>query len=376
LIVVFALAIVVAATSSTAAFGAYNAAWDGASQLQTEATASGTESHLVSNTTAYGRFPAETTAALVLSPDRPYTDAEIRRIRGFVTDGGTLIVAEDVGPGGNELLRALGTETRFNGTRLRDETHYYQSPNLPLARNVADRSPYTTDVSRLTLNYGTVLEFESLSNVSTGSVSDSVPPVTLVRSSEVSYLDRNDDETLNTNETLARRPVAAVEPLGEGRVVSVADSSVFINSMLERPGNRQFTRNLFGLEERVLLDYSHTASIPPLSLALLGIRNSPGLQVLIGLVGVLVVFTWGRGLVTSRLSGDSATEAGPPTTATDEDLRAYLAAQHPDWDAERIDRVIASLSRGDPTVVGDTQAEIAAQTDPTMEVYDDSLEDE
>jgi|APHM01.1.fsa_nt_gi hypothetical protein len=188
LVVVFALAIVVVATSSTAAFGAYNAAWDGASQLQTEATASGTESLLISNTTAYSRFPAETTAALVLSPDRAYTDAEIRDIRGFVTSGGTLIVAEDIGPGGNELLRALGTEARFNGTRLRDETEYYRSPNLPVAGNVTDRLPYTTDVSQLTLNYGTTLEFESASDSTTQSDPEPGAPTTLVRSSEVFYL--------------------------------------------------------------------------------------------------------------------------------------------------------------------------------------------
>jgi len=87
-----------AATTSAAAFGVYNPTWQGTSDLQSRATNAGAQTDVVLNTSAYPTEDHERTLVIVLTPDRPYNPRDIRRLRQFVADGGTLLVAEDFGP--------------------------------------------------------------------------------------------------------------------------------------------------------------------------------------------------------------------------------------------------------------------------------------
>lgn len=291
--VAVAIAIVVAASTSAAAFGVYNAAWDGTSGLQTEAEAVGTESRILLNTSSYDSANATETLAVVLAPTDPYNASETRRVRRFVERGGTLLVAEDVGTGGNRLLTAVGAEARVNGSLLRDERHHYRSPAMPRARNVSSNGRFS-NVDALTLNYGSVV--------------DPANATVLVRSSAFAYLDRNGNARPDDTEPLKQYPVVTSESVGEGRVIVVSDPSVFINAMIERPGNAAFTRHLLARHERVLLDYSHAGSQPPLAVAVLWLRRSPLLQLLVGGIGIAVV--WGLG--TRR-----AAQARPPWARRD-----------------------------------------------------------
>lgn len=352
LVVALVLGVGVAASTSGAAFGAYNPEWDGASDLRAIGTDTGADVEVVRNVgndSAYGTADPNDTVAVVLSPDRPYTPAEADRIRSFVRRGGTLIVAEDVGPHGNDLLAATGATARVDGGLLRDERNNFRAPALPVATNVSEHN-LTDGVESLTLNYGTAVEPGAAT--------------TLVGTSEFGYVDRNRNDELDESETLRSYPVAVVEPVGDGRVVTVGDPSLLINAMVERPGNRAFAANLLGAGDRVLLDYSHTADIPPLQLALLVLRETPLLQVLVGLLGVGAVGLWARG-DTRRLRdrlGEVAARAGVPgfdrsLAGRDADrgpglsraeLRAYLAERHPEWDDERIERVIAGVLHAEP----------------------------
>jgi hypothetical protein len=330
LVIVTGIAVVVAASTSGAAFGVYNPAWDGASDLREEASAVGTESELVLNTSAYADQPANGTVAVVLSPDRRYTDREAARLRQFVANGGTLVVAEDFGPHSNALLAAVGADARINGSLLRDERYNYQSPALPLARNVSNHS-YVTDVDELTLNHGTVVEPNGAR--------------TIVASSEYAYLDRNRNDELDDNESLGTYPVATVESVGQGQVVTVSDPSLFINAMLDRSGNEQFVQSLFADHERVLLDYSHAERLPPLALALVVVRKTPLLQVLLVGLGVAVVGAVGRGWgsdLVARVRGTDP-EATPNRWTDSDELAAYLHTKHPDWDDARVRRVTEGI---------------------------------
>ncbi|SFK65091.1 protein of unknown function [Halogranum rubrum] len=279
LIGVVALAIIVAASTSTAAFGVYNSAWDGASGLQAEADAVGTESEIALNTTAYETADANRTVAVVLSPETRYNATDTQRVQQFVESGGTLVVAEDYGTHSNDLLATVGASASVTGQPLRDERNSYRSPAMPIATNVTNDS-LTANVSQLTINHGTVVEPNGAD--------------VLVRSSEFSYLDANRNEQLDDSESLQQYPVVTTESVGDGRVVVVSDPSLFINAMLERPGNQQFTQNLFGAHERVLLDYSHAGKQPPLAVGLLTVRESPLLQVLLGALGLGAIIVWLR----------------------------------------------------------------------------------
>jgi len=350
LLVVFALgvaaALVAVVGTSSATFGAYNARWDGASGLEGEASAVGIDSQLLRDTTEYGDVPPNGTIAVVLAPEEPYEPEAAGRLGQFVREGGTLLIADDYGSYTDPLLADLGVDARLDGRTLRDERYYYRSPALPVASNVSEHR-YTEGVSQLTLNHGTAIR-----RVESGAESGANSTEVLVNSSAYAYLDSDGNEALDGNETLAQYPVAVVEPVGAGQVVLVSDPSVFINAMLDRPGNGEFIRTLFAAHERVLIDQSHTAAVPPLALAVLLIRDSPLLQALLGVGALGVVGAVARRpavltAVGSRVARRVGRKGNGNEERTDledgslgpEAIDAYLRERHPDWEPERVRRI-------------------------------------
>ena len=280
---------------------------------------------------------ASGSVAVVLSPDTAYTANESARVRRFVERGGTLVVAEDFGANGNALLAAVGADARVDGRIVRDEREYYREPAMPVASNVTNRSAVGAD--RLTLNYGTV--------VRPGDAE------VLVRTSEFAYLDANRNERLDDAESLASRPVVTRERVGNGTVVVVSDPSVLINAMLDRPGNRAFARALFDGHDRVLLDYSHAPSLPPLALAVLVLRESALAQVLVGglvLAGIGAWVRWpdarGEGVLGTVRDRLDRRPGGESPTLSRAEVRDYLERRHPDWDDDRLERVVQATVRG------------------------------
>ncbi|WP_121820741.1 DUF4350 domain-containing protein [Halostella salina] len=323
----------VAASTSSAGFGAYNPAWDGASDLRTIADEQGTESQIVRDTAAYDTLGPNETVAVVLSPDEPYDANDTERVRTFVENGGTVVVAADFGANGNDLLAGLGADARVDGAPLRDERHYYRAPALPVATNVSNHS-LTSGVRRVTLNHGSAV------NASGATV--------LIASSSYGYLDRNGNDTIDDNETLASYPVATVERAGDGRVIAVSDPSILINAMLERTDNRAFAGNLLGSADTVVLDYSHSEELPPLVALQLTVQRSAVLQVLLGVLGVLGVGAWARRPSVSvpipiPWSDDSPDNAGPFLST--EEVAETVRRRHPDWQADRVERVTEGIMR-------------------------------
>lgn len=332
-ILVIVVAVVVAASTSAASFGVYNGAWDGTSKLQTQVEKTGASTTIVRKTTTYTETRPNNTVSIVLSPDQPYEETSQRHLRQFVQEGGTLVVAGDFGSHTNPLLRSLGASARIDGHGLRDERYNYKSPAMPRARNVSDH-PLAADVSALTLNHGTAVRPNSATAI--------------VNSSGFAYLDTNGNGNLDSRETVRTWPVVTVESVGDGRVIVVSDPSILINSMIDQPGNRQFVQNVVSTHDRVLLDYSHSASLPPLAVATLVLRESAFLQLFVGLLGIGVLFVWMQRpilpvLVTRLRRGDGALQSGSTTELDAEELTAYLAQQYPEWETDRLERVVAAV---------------------------------
>ena len=337
----FALLVVVslliATSTSSAAFGAYNGAWDGTSDLRSVAKDTGANPQVIHETSAYSHVDANGTVAIILSPDEKYSTADRARLQRFVRRGGTLLVAGDYGPQTNQLLSALGTDARLDGRPIRDERRHYRSPAMPIADNVSNQS-LVSEVSALTLNHGTVVSPRNAT--------------VLVRTSEYAYLDVNRNQKLDDNETISSMPVATIERIGAGRVLVVSDPSVLINTMLDRPGNRAFVRTVVGDHRTVLLDYSHTAQIPPLALAILIIRESALWQLLVGCGCLALVLLWAQRPegVTRRWKALVSRFGDQPPDRVDGQFRSmsessmvtYLHEQHPDWDTTRIQRIVTT----------------------------------
>ncbi|ELZ77955.1 hypothetical protein C455_09738 [Haloferax larsenii JCM 13917] len=332
-IAAFALVVVVVAgvglSTSAASFSTYNSGWDGSAGLQDVATDAGSDIVVATTPARYNTTDAST--AFVVAPETSYSQSEIRTIRSYVAEGGTLVVAGDFSRPANELLRGLGTESRLNGRLLRDEQHYYRSPNLTVATNVRNQS-VTTNVSQLTLNYGTAI--------------DPGNATVLASSSNFSYLDTNANGEIDASESLGSRAVVTRESVGNGTVVVVSDPSLFINAMVDRPDNRQFVRNLVADEEQVLVDASHQKTVPPLAAALLAIEERPLLTGFVGLLGVgglgLLLRHGGIEWVRKRVREDDPDDRIPVDA-----LAQSVAASNPEWDADDVREVIKEVINTD-----------------------------
>ena len=268
------LAVGVVMSTSSTAFGVSNPSWEGTSSLRQQASAVGSDPVVVTNTSDYTQIDPSSSVSVILSPERPYASGETADVRAFVRSGGTLVVAEDFGSHTNPLLASLGVQTRVDGRPLRDERRYYRSPDIVVATDVSEHA-LTGGVTQITLNHGTALRPND-SRV-------------LVNSSPFAYLDTNRNSSLDGTESIRTYPVVTVEAVGEGRVVVVSDPSMFINAMLDRPGNERFVRSVFSGHETVLLDYSHRGSLPPLTAAAIAVQQSDLLRAVVGFAGIGIV---------------------------------------------------------------------------------------
>lgn len=334
LTVVILVGLVVGASVSSVSFGLYNSRWNGASSLQEQADRVGAQAEIARDTDVYGQAAPNSTAAVILSPNEPYTEAEVEEIRRFVRRGGTLVVAEDFREHSNDLLAALGVDARLDGQMLLDKQFNWQAPTFPVATNVSNHS-LVANVSQLTLNRGTAIQPNGAT--------------VLVASSEFGFLDTNDNGDIDTSEQLGTYPVATVEPVGQGQVIVVSDPSIAINAMLEREGNRAFIQSIFTGHERVLLDYSQATGFPPLALAVLLLRESTLLQLVVGIGSILAVVVWVRdpgwwkGIQTRMNQSQEPSQTSGKPLASEAAMIEYLADQHPTWDRERIERVVKAV---------------------------------
>lgn len=342
------------AVTSGVAFGSYNPDWDGTSELRVEADTVADETIIVSNTERYDTVEANGTVAFVIAPDEQYDLEDSSRIQSFVERGGTVVIADDQPERANPLLADLNSTVRIDGDPVRDEQNYYRSPALPTATETADHH-LTNNVDELTLNHGTVLEPGDAT--------------VLVRTSEYAYVDRNRNEELDDDETLAAYPVATVEERGDGAVVVLSDPSVLINAMIDRSDNREFVRTLVD-RDRVMIDTSHGDEVPPLVSAVLFIRNSSILQWIIGLAAVTLVSVWSIGglrPVSERISAvftDSQQDDSTPLGLEPADIASVVAAEHPDWDESYRERITTAIINHRDDIVIDDGSRTGLRRDP------------
>lgn len=180
--------------------------------------------------------------ALIMIPYTPISVEEAKLLKGFVEDGGVLIVMDDYGYG-NQVLKILNVGLAFTGKILVDPLFNYKSPLLPKAIIF---SQTTGDVKKVALNHASTL------NVSKG-------PEVLAWSSSFSFLDLDGDTDWSRNEPRGPFPIAARASLGDGWVVAISDPSIVINSMIELDDNDKFILKVLEMHGtvEVYIEQSH-----------------------------------------------------------------------------------------------------------------------
>ncbi len=320
LLVVVVSALGIGGAITMAVFHPFNPTWEGTSEWrvgieddpQHEVT-------FLQSEDDYERLTANDTV-YVFSPEERYDEEAVQAIDDFVAAGGTLVVLENFGENGNQLLADLGVEMRFDGLVLQDEQHYDRDPKMLIA-NQPEEHPLTVEVAAITLNHGTAVSAPEAS--------------VLLSTSNVTYLGEEDAEI--GDDDLATYPVVAVEEIGAGQVIAVGDPSIAINEMVHLSDNWPLLHNFARGSDRIAIDLSHTAPIPPIRLGLLMIRANAWLGSMLGILAIVSVAAiqargreetpFGR---TTKRTGQGGSESRSPAASTPVDGAGRLESSRVD----------------------------------------------
>jgi len=224
-------------------FMASNTMWNGIRNFSSEFNAANIES--------LDELPdvAEETA-LVAIPYLDYNNEELSQLKGFVEDGGTLLLMDDYGYG-NSVLAYLGVSVRFTNKPLLDPLFCYKNQWLPRITDLAPRVK-ESGIDVIVFNHAT-----TLTNVEQTDM--------IAWSSTTSFLDINENESWDEGEPKGPFPVATEVHFGKGTLALVSDPSSMVNSMVGRDDNYSFMRYLTshkGEQKAILVDSSHLSETP------------------------------------------------------------------------------------------------------------------
>jgi len=237
--IIILLAIIVWFFPSDEDFRTENSFWNGSRNISSSYSTSPLESLSDLPSSPQG-------STLILIPYLDFTDVELEELKYFVTQGGTIILADDYGYG-NRVLNYLGLKVRFSGQALLDPLVNYKNKWFPRIVHLKP-SPLTSGIENLIFNHAACL-----TNVQTDD--------TLALSSRFSFLDLNGNEIWDEDEPTGPLAVVSRHNLGSGQLLLISDPSVFINSMETMAGNNNFIKNIAATTPASLfIDQSH---LPP-----------------------------------------------------------------------------------------------------------------
>ncbi len=235
------LAVVIWFYPSSADFRTDNFAWNGAREFS-----EGFGADMLLSLDDLPDNPAD--CVLITIPYVSFSAADLASLDSFVSNGGTLLLADDYG-NGNQVLEYLHLNASFSGEQLLDPLFNYKNSFFPKVIDFTDAA-INEGVDSIVLNHATSLDIGA--------------GVQLVaRSSASSFLDLNDNRMLDDGEPAGPLPVAAKAEYNKGLVFMLSDPSTIINCMRDIGDNYAFIDNIMrynGPEPSIMLDQSHLPS--------------------------------------------------------------------------------------------------------------------
>jgi len=262
---------------SVQAFMASNTMWNGINKFSKEFN--------VQNIDSFAALPvAPKQDVLIAIPYVPYTTDELAQMKQFVENGGKLVMMDDFGYG-NSFLEYAGIPARFDNTPVLDPLFNYKNEYFPRILDF-NASVTGSGIKVIAFNHGTALSGVSQSQA-------------LAWSSNMSFLDTNQNGNMDPGEPQGPFVVAASISLGEGTVDLVSDSSMIMNAAVGSNDNSAFVNYLMtsnGTPAKVLFDRSQVTK-SPLDASKIQLDNVRGVlsnpYTLVGIVAlVFVIITW------------------------------------------------------------------------------------
>lgn len=189
-----------------------------------------------------GEMVPERSALFIIGPSTNRFDIDF--LKGFVFEGGTLVIMDEVGTM-NSFLSEFGVEIK-SGFML-DPVFYYENWKLPKLIDIENAS-LTNGVERIVLNLPSIIEVKK----------EGVR--VLARSSSFSFLDLNGDFEPQREEPKGPFAIIVEATYGKGRLIVISDSSLFLNGMMSLGDNRKLLENIVRGKE-VFLDENWPISL-------------------------------------------------------------------------------------------------------------------
>jgi len=274
----------------------------------------------------------------IIGPKTEFSSSEINYVHNYVSNGGTLLLADDFGSA-NSLLTGLNTSTRFS-TKLLLDLSFEKNASFVAISNFHNQSNILSEnLSFVLSNYPTILRL-------------SKQAVLLASSSEVSWLDTTVNGKMDADEQKGPFPVLAVESYGDGKIMFCSTPSVFINNMRSVGDNNRFRTEIMNYllngKNRVIIDESHRDLLVPFQM---GYAFSTSLSVfykiailLLAVILFVYLFTPLPQHVIKKISKMLWKNAEADQSYSSQEIEKIILQKHPDWDKKKISLIIKRMN--------------------------------
>jgi len=325
-------------------FSIYNPGWNGCSDIAVQTYEEGKlqptyfvkQSELTIGQKSFSDFDlnSEKSSILIIGPQSSFSDEEAEFIINFLNDGGILFLADDFGSG-NDLLSKINSSSRFTNDLLLDLSFEKKASFVTVFDFINHSHPLNDNVSHILLNYPSSIQLGDNSLV-------------LAMSTDMSWLDINENGKEDSIETKGPFPILVVELYGDGQIILFSGPSVLINSMKNQLDNEQFRNNLldyiYAGRSNVLIDESHREDSSPFNMAYI-FPASIGWDLKIAILALLVcLFVLGFTSIPRYIWKKLKELVLLPKKELEEGSNKHLVDEvllkHPDWSKKKLEEIL------------------------------------
>lgn len=347
IILLFILAVANPTSTNNSDFSIYNSGWNGCSQIAIKTYKSGNfqptitfdQNELTPVQKSFVEYDLdpEKSSIVIIGPTVTFSESEVRYIKNFLEKGGILLLSDDFGSA-NDLLLRIGAISRFSNDLLLDFAFEKKSSFVSIFNFLNDTHPILWNVSSILLNYPTSIE-------------TSINCTVIATSSNLSWLDKNENKIMDENEPMGPFPILVVENFKNGKIVLFSGPSVFINSMKYNLDNEIFRENIFNFvydgRSSVIIDESHRGFLTPFKIAYVfpsTISNELKISIILLVVaGFVVAFTRIPKEIVTIVMSRFKKPMGRKSDNNPKLMIDNIMDKHPRWNRKKIERIIQRM---------------------------------